>query len=118
MERNGAVWAGSFSGSILEVNPKSGKTKQTAKLPEFIDYAVADSAGRVFFGTTSGIYVRDSNTPHSAPAPIPAVNALMGGPAWVFAGCESPGGDVWFLAGNRLLHEKDNQWTKPQIDGL
>ena len=52
------------------------------------------------------------------PHRIAAVDALLGQPNRVEAGCEAPDGVLWFLANNRLLRLKDGQWSLPSVDGL
>ena len=52
------------------------------------------------------------------PHRIAAVDALLGQPNRVEAGCEAPDGVLWFLANSRLLRLKDGQWSLPAVDGL
>jgi diguanylate cyclase (GGDEF)-like protein len=117
LDRDGSIWAATFSGSILRIDPKSGRTQQTAKLPEFIDNALTDSAGRVLFATKTGIYLREPGASAGAPKRIAAVDALLGAPSWIYGSCAAPNGAAWFLGGNRLLREKDGPWSEPPIDG-
>jgi diguanylate cyclase (GGDEF)-like protein len=117
VERGGSLWATTISGSILRIDPITGKTEQTAKLPEHIDYTLADSAGRLIISASpSGVFIRD--TARAKPRRIPAVDTLLGTPTRIFAACGSPDGDVWFLAGNRLLREQNGKWTEPRINGM
>jgi len=117
LDHDGSVWVGGMSGSILRIDPKTGRTEETAKLPASLDYALQDSTGRMFFTTKPpGIFVRES--PKAAPHRISAVDGLLGTPTRIPEACETPDGAVWFLAGNRLLRVEDSQWTKPQIEGL
>ena len=117
LERDGSLWAGTMSGSILRIDPKTGRTEQAAKLPPFIDYALADSAERLFITTNpSGVFIRDS--PRAMPHRVPELDVLLGKPTRIYAACGSPDGAVWFLAGNRLLREQNDKWTEPRIDGM
>ncbi|MGA3263450.1 MAG: diguanylate cyclase [Terracidiphilus sp.] len=117
VERDGSLWAGTISGSILHIDPKTGLAEQAAKLPAFIDYALKDSAGRLFITTyPSGVFRRDS--PRAMPRRVSAADALLGRTTRISAACESPDGAVWFLAGNRLLREQDDKWTEPRINGM
>jgi diguanylate cyclase (GGDEF)-like protein len=116
--RDGSVWAGTFSGAILRINPKTGSIEQTANLPALISSAVEDTAGRVFFLTAGGLYLREAGAPGAPPHRIPAVDALLGDSTKVDAACVAPGGAVWLLAKNQLLREQGNRWTAPPIDGL
>jgi diguanylate cyclase (GGDEF)-like protein len=115
---DGSVWAGTFSGAVLRIDQKTGLVNQTAKLPALISSAVQDPAGRVFFVTGKGIYLREAGTPYAPPHRIPAVDALLGDSTKVNAACVAPDGAVWLLANNRLLREKDSHWTAQPIDGL
>lgn len=116
--RDGSVWAGTFSGAVLRIDPRTGRVEQTAKLPELIIGAVQDRAGKVFFATHNGLYVRESAPSSAMPHRVPAVDALLGASTQVEASCLAPDGAMWILAANKLLREKDHQWTVPPIDGL
>jgi diguanylate cyclase (GGDEF)-like protein len=114
--RDGSVWAGTFAGDILRINPTSGHTEQIAMLPAFIYTALDDSAGRLFFATSGGIWMREAGK--ATPRHVAAVDALLGDSKDVVAGCEAPGGSDWFLTKNRFLRLKDGVWTQPPVDGL
>jgi diguanylate cyclase (GGDEF)-like protein len=116
--RDGSVWAATFSGAILRIDPKTGRVKQTVKLPALIEAAVEDAAGRVFFSTAGGVYMREAGAVNAPPRRIAAVDTLLGESARVDASCAAPDGSMWFLAKSKLLHEQDSRWTAPPIDGL
>ncbi|MGA2349462.1 MAG: diguanylate cyclase [Terracidiphilus sp.] len=116
--RDGTVWAGTFSGAVLRIDPKTGRVNETAKLPSLIEGAVQDSAGRIIFSTDGGLYEREAGALNASPHRIAAVDALVGDSTKVDMGCVAPDGVVWFLAQNRLLREQDGQWTFPPIDGF
>jgi diguanylate cyclase (GGDEF)-like protein len=118
LNRDGSLWATTFSGSILRIDPKTGQVAQTAKLPALILNGLGDSAGDTFFATTEGIYARDAAAPMAPPHPVAAVNALFGASARFEASCAAPDGSLWFLGMNRILREVNGQWTAPPIDGL
>jgi diguanylate cyclase (GGDEF)-like protein len=115
---DGSAWAGTFSGAIVRINQKTGRVNETAKLPALIVKAVQDTAGRVFFSTDAGIYLREAGNPNAAPHRVPAADALLGKSTRVDASCVSPSGAVWFLANNKLLREQNGRWTIPPVDGL
>ena len=115
---DGSIWAGTFSGAILRIDPKTGRVNETAKLPELIVGAVQDPAGRVFFSTAGGIYEREAGAINAAPHRIPAADALAGDSARVSTSCVAPNGAVWFLANGKLLRELADSWSAPPIDGL
>jgi ligand-binding sensor domain-containing protein len=117
-DRDGSLWAGTFSGAVLRIDPRTGQTEQKAKLPAEITYGIQDSTGRLLFSTTQGIYAREAGNPKAAPQRIAAVDALLGGPARVEVGCTARDGSLAFLAKNRLLFDRNGDWTAPRIDGL
>jgi diguanylate cyclase (GGDEF)-like protein len=118
MDKDGSLWAGTFSGAVLRIDPKTGRTVQTARLPSEITFGLQDSSGRVFFTTTQGIYVREAGALAAAPRRVAAVDALLGQFARVEAACAAPDGTIWFMANNRVLRYRDGQWTAPPIHGL
>jgi len=130
-DRQGALFAGTFSGAIVRIDPQTGRAEQTAKIPAFIIRTLVDASGRVFFCTKQGLYVLDPPASSqkraskanerlpvaTAPHRVPAVDALLGMPNRVESACAAPGGDLWFLANNRILRLKDGLWSEPPIDG-
>jgi diguanylate cyclase (GGDEF)-like protein len=131
-DRDGSLLAGSASGAILRINPKTGRIVQTAKVPARIINALKDPSGRIYFETLDGLYTREAGVPSDrssslgwkakgSPAALPrvkAVDALLGDPTRIVGGCSSPNGDLWFLGNNRLVRFKDGVWTAPLIEGL
>jgi len=115
---DGSLWAGTFSTAVLRIDPRTGVTTQTARLPSFITRAVETSSGQVFFTTDNGIYARSSIRPAQVPERVKEVDPFLRISKQVDAGCESPGGTVWFLANNRLLSLAAGQWTMPPVDSL
>jgi diguanylate cyclase (GGDEF)-like protein len=118
MDQDGSLWAGTFSGAVLRIDPKTGRTVQTARLPSEIIFAIQDSSGRVFFTTNQGIYVREAGAVAAAPHRVAAVDALLGASTRVEAACAAPDGTIWFTANNRVLRYRDGQWTAPPIRGM
>ncbi len=118
IERDGSLSVATFAGSILRLDPRTGRTDQIAKLTEPIYIAVADSSRRLFFETAHGLYLRDAGALNSAPHRISAVDALTGSSTEFFDSCESPDGTDWFAAGSRLLRLKNGQWSMPEIEGI
>lgn len=116
--RDGSLWAGTFSGAILRVDSHSGHVVQTGKLPALIVKGVEDSSGNVFFATTKGIYRRDAATPNAQPQLVAEVDALVGASTRFESSCVASDGSLWFLGKNQVLHEKDGRWTVPLIDGM
>lgn len=118
VNQDGSAWAGTFSGSVLRIDQKTGRVNETAKLPALIVNTIQDPAGRVFFSTAAGIYLREAGNPNAVPHRIPAADALLGDSTRVDAGCVAPDGAVWFLANGKLLREQNGLWTVPPIDGF
>jgi len=118
-DRDGSWWAATSHGAILRIDPKTGRSVQTVDLhlkPNYLMNAFEDSTGRLFLGTIEGLYLRDPGkvTPHR----VQAADALLGASTRMTAGCESPGGVDWFLAGSHLLRFKNGQWYVPLIEGI
>jgi diguanylate cyclase (GGDEF)-like protein len=118
VERDGSLSVATLSGIILRLDPRTGRTQQTAKITETIYRAAADSSRRLFLETAHGLYLRDAGALNSAPHRIAAVDALIGGSTEFFDSCESPGGADWLAAGSRLLRLKNGQWSAPDIEGI
>lgn len=116
--QDGSAIAGTFSGGILRVDPKTGRTELTSRLPDYIMSILEDRSGRTFFATKTGIYLRPPGNPRAMPQLIPAVTALQGDSRRVETGCTARDGSLWFLSNNRLLHEWNGVWSIPEIDGL
>jgi len=115
---DGSVIAGTFSGGILRVDPKTGSIGLIARLPDFIMSILEDRSGEVFFATKKGIYLRPARSPAAIPRLVPEANALLTGTRRVETGCAARDGSLWFLSNNRLLREDNGSWRVPPIDGL
>ena len=118
VDRDGSLLAGTASGIILRIDPRTGRMEQTAKVPARIINALKDSSGRIYFETLDGIYTREAKGSPGALPRVKAVDALLGDPTRILGGCRSPNGDLWFLGNNRLVRFKDGVWSAPLIDGL
>jgi len=116
--RDGSLWAGTFSGSVLHLDSNAGHVSETAKLPALITKGVQDTAGNVYFATNKGIYRRDAAKQNAAPLLVAQVDALVGASTRFEAACAAPDGSLWFLGKNRILREKNDVWTAPPIDGM
>ena len=116
--RDGTLWGGTKSAFVLVIDPRTGKTRQTATLPALITRSVGDGAGRVFFTTNQGIYAREARRSLGVPQLEKAAGPLLGSSTQVNAGCQSPDGAVWFMTTSRLLRLENGRWTIPAIDGV
>ncbi len=117
-EPDGSLWASTFSGSVLHIDPRTGQTEQTARLGNRISLALPDSTGQVLFATTQGIYLRAAGASRSVPRRIAALDALLGEKTRVQSACVAPSGAVWLLSNNRLVRGVNGHWDQPAIDGL
>lgn len=117
VDQDGSLWAGTLSGSVLHIDPKSGRTAEAGKLPATILVGVPDHAGRLFLGTRDGVWMRETEGRTTTFKRVTAVDALIPAHAEFEAGCLAPNGDLWLSAQNRLLREENNVWTEPPIDG-
>ena len=117
VDRDGSLLAGTASGAILRIDPRTGRTEQTGKLPTRIVSILKDPSGNLYFETFDGLYLRDAGG--SGLQRVKAVDALLGDSKRVQEGCRSPDGGLWFLGrDDRLMRFKDGAWTAPPIDGL
>ena len=119
VNRDGTLWASTFSGIILRINPKTRRLEHIEKLADHIAFALQDSAGRVLFATRqSGVYLREADGPGAVPHHVSGLDGLWGDSTRVQSGCQAPDGALWLLSNNRLLRGADGHWTLPHIDGL
>lgn len=118
VDKEGLTWAGTFAGSILRIDPKTGSLRETSKLSGVILNAFEDSAGRQFFATGNGVYLRPSSSSTAKPQPVPEADALLGKNIEVLTGCQQPDGTLWFLGNSRLARFKAGVWSRPPISGL
>jgi diguanylate cyclase (GGDEF)-like protein len=116
--RDGSLLAGTASGSILRINPKTGRIEQKEKVPARIVNFIEDRSGRVFVETFEGVYLREAVVPSATFSRVNAADALFGNSSKVLGGCISPDGAAWLLGNNRLVRFKGGVWTAPPIDGL
>ncbi len=114
---DGTLWGGTNSAAVLHIDPANGKTLQIAKLPALITRSVSDQAGRVFFTTNQGIYVRASGKTMAVPQRDKDADLLLQASIQVNAGCQSLGGAVWFTTTSRLIRLQNGRWTAPVIRG-
>lgn len=117
IDRDGWLWAGTFSGGVLRIDPKSGRTTQTAKIPTFILSGFEAADGKVYFSTKQGLYVRDAS-PSAPPQRVTALDSILGDSARVETGCGAPNSALWFLSGSRVVRLRGGVWSAPAIDGL
>jgi diguanylate cyclase (GGDEF)-like protein len=118
LNRDGSLFAVTLEGSLLRIDPKTGRFERTGKLPDLVDSVIQDAAGHRFLPTHEGVYLLNAGDSRGVPKRIGAVDKLLGGSRRIETGCAAPGGEDWLLTANRLLRFKDGTWTEPQIDGM
>jgi diguanylate cyclase (GGDEF)-like protein len=118
INEDGSLWGGTFSGRVLRIDAKGGRTDQTGDLHTFITRSVPDAQGRVFFTGNDGIYMRAAGNSRATPHRVEAVNGFLKESTQVDTGCRSPDGTVWFLANKQVIRWKDGQWSQPAIYGM
>lgn len=116
--RDGSLLVGTFSGEVLRFDARSGQGQVTARLGDYVMNMLEDKAGKIYFSTKRGIYVRPAGNLQAAPQLVAEADALLGNSRRIEASCVSPEGSLWFLSRNRLLREKDGNWSRPPIEGL
>jgi len=110
--------AGTFSGALLEIQPKTRAVTQIASLPN-ISRIVRDSTGRIFIATESGIFFLASQPARAKPVPVAeATAAFAGNPPNAFNACRTPDGSLWFVTKDRIFGIQNGQWQFPAILGF
>lgn len=131
-DSDGALFAGTLSGAVVRIDPKTLHAELAMRLPSFVMVILQDSSGRPFFATKNGLYLPPvkpaAGSPSSsgrkrgyglaAPVRVQAVDALLAGSNRIEGGCQAFDGAMWLLGNNRLLRFKNGAWTAPPIDGL
>ena len=117
-DHEGAIWAGTQSGTILRIQPETRKVTEIAKLDAFIYSVVPDPSGRAFFLTDHGIFRSDRLDSTPKKRVLKEVNALFKSAPIVYGGCAARDGSDWFVARNGVFQFKDELWKRPSIVGL
>nr|WP_315213406.1 two-component regulator propeller domain-containing protein [uncultured Duganella sp.] len=113
-DRQGDVWAGS-AGWLVRRDRRGGREQVVARLPvSFIYRLLFDDAGRLWIGTTRGLYLIEDPGAKPEPRLVEAAASLLGGDAEFSGACRDAGGRLWFATDKGLLRlDKDGAWTRP-----
>jgi len=112
---DGHLWAGTFSGAILQIDSKTGKTVEIGRLPAPIISAFEYEPGHTLLATNQGIFLRLAG---SVPRRLPGGDALLAARSTAVAACGSPGGAVWFLGNNRFARFQNGTLTESSVVGM
>ncbi len=118
VDRDGSLLAGTATGDILRIDPKTGRMKRAAKAPARVVNAIEDSSGRMFFGSLDGLYLRETGDSSHSLRRIKAVDELLGDSSRILGSCRSSDGALWFLGNNRLVRFKGGLWSDTTVAGL
>ncbi|NYF78164.1 ligand-binding sensor domain-containing diguanylate cyclase [Granulicella arctica] len=118
-DRNGKIWATTFSGSVLRVDSRTGKTDRIGKIDAPFFGLQEDAAGRLWLKSDQkGLYLLDP-TRNANPRilPVPEADAVLGSASSVSASCVAPDGSIWFATDDRLLQLQNGRWRIPKFRG-
>jgi diguanylate cyclase (GGDEF)-like protein len=116
-DRNGDLWAGGFSGTLIRRHRLSGRSQVMAQLEFVIYHLLFDDAGQLWIGTDRGLFVIAD--PQHAPVPqrVAPTAALLGQDAGLTSACRDAGGRLWFAGKQGLLRFENGQWSRPTPPG-
>ena len=84
---DGSLWVGTFAGSLVRIDPRTGVTKRMLRLSSHLFGSLQLSPQRILFSTAQGLLEWDG---HAALRRIPAVDALLGDSYEANGGCTGP----------------------------
>lgn len=112
----GMLWAGTFSGDILRIDPATGHTTLLHSIPALIFKFIPDGSGRVWIPTGQGIYSFDPSHPQTPPRRALEPEHWIGAHTSVSSACRSADGSLWFLTSSNLVRFHDGSWSHPDLD--
>lgn len=105
LDRQGRVWAGTYSGLLVRYTADSAKTELMARMGAIFEL-FSDREGLIWIASEAGLFTVPENAPPgTAPTP-PAIASHPEALSRVMAGCSAPDGQLWFLAETHLLHRQ------------
>jgi diguanylate cyclase (GGDEF)-like protein len=110
-DRQGRIWAGTYSGLVLRYLPDSGKTELIGKLPQVTE-VLPDGKGQVWVASSDGLYVVAESAPAGTGlgrAQLPASPGRDAGTP-VLNGCQDLQGHLWFVSAGDVLHYDGTDW--------
>ncbi|MGC9157927.1 MAG: diguanylate cyclase domain-containing protein [Terracidiphilus sp.] len=128
-EHDGALLAGTLTGTVVAIDPKTRRARQVGKLPSVVMNILPDSSGRLLLVTRDGLYQYPAGRPEEAQGAdhggttgglrgVQPVDALLGENDNIEGGCRSPNGAIWLLGDHRLIRLENGVWRAPMIHGL
>ncbi len=110
LDHQGNLWTSSYVGSLMREDGRTGAVTRVATLP-MISKLLVDRRGRLWIGTTDGLYVIERPEAGAAPTRPTGVapdSGLLVDPT--ADSCESPDGTLWSLTDVRLRRLREGRW--------
>lgn len=104
----GRLWIGSQEGSLISRDPRTGQSRNVARLAP-IRVIAGDPAGRLWIGTSHGLAWIDRPDDTA----MPTISGTVPGMGRVFAITFDHAGDVWVLTEKTLFHRDVRQQWHP-----
>jgi diguanylate cyclase (GGDEF)-like protein len=119
MDNSGGLWAGTKSGALLRIDPRTGSITSAATVPSVILSLVREPSGRILVLTKKGVFgfVYSAGSKAVSAQSIGPANNLTGGPQRISNACAGPDGTLWF-ATRGVLKLQNGEWSQPAISGL
>jgi diguanylate cyclase (GGDEF)-like protein len=115
-DENGDLWAGSFSGTLIRRDQRSGRSRVMAELPGLIIYQLLfDATGQLWICTDRGLYLIADPQQMPTPKRVEATVALLGPDAAFPTACRDGGNHLWFAGAQGLLRLADGRWSRPPM---
>ncbi|MFZ6720310.1 ligand-binding sensor domain-containing protein [Undibacterium sp. Ji49W] len=111
----GTVWGGTFSGQLMRFDAQRQTYKEVAKLPLIIQM-LSDTRGYIWLATVNGLFVVDTNASKinvTRPTGLDGPDTEKA--AMIRDLCQSPDGNIWFLARNQLLRFDGKNWKNFEV---
>ncbi len=116
---SGFLFAGTKSGAILRIDPRTRAVTQVASVPSVILGLLPDPSGRTLVLTKKGMFgfVYSGQSKRLSVTPVGEADALTEGPQRISNGCAGPDGTLWF-ATRGVLRFRNGHWSRPAMKGL
>jgi signal transduction histidine kinase len=116
------IWAATFRGSVVRIDPKSGEAKPFFELSRFTRGLFVSPDARIWVLTDRGVDVIDS-TKSPRLRHVGEIDSLLGDDLRVVSATSSGGndqkdGNLWFLSEFALLRYRSGLWSKLALEPL
>jgi diguanylate cyclase (GGDEF)-like protein len=110
-DRNGRIWAATYTGMLLRYLPAASRTELVARMP-MITQVLPDREGRMWLATAKGLrMLPDSAEPDAQPQAVEVPGPKSRHPENpVIAGCMDQRGELWFASLGDILHHDGKAW--------